>query len=256
MRCPECARQTHQGAHGARRWPSDAARDLRADRDQRRRVPRRAGPALGCGDRDRRAASDRERRARPAATSRSQHGEYWRLVTGGFLHANLLHIGFNMYLLYLLGPMLEPAIGTVRFARDLLHRAAARARSARWSRRRRADRRRLGRDLRADGRGGRRAARARGYRSMRVGHRRADRASTWCSASASPNISVGGHVGGLIGGALAALALRAAERSPRGALGCSRCAALVVAIASRARSRVAGDRGCIGSTARAVTRRG
>src|SRR5438094_1725807 len=29
-----------------------------------------------------------------------QH-EYWRLITGGFLHAGLLHIGFNMYLLYL-----------------------------------------------------------------------------------------------------------------------------------------------------------
>lgn len=42
--------------------------------------------------------------------------EYWRLVTSGFLHAGLLHIGFNMYLLYLLGQMLEPALGSVRFA--------------------------------------------------------------------------------------------------------------------------------------------
>ncbi len=43
-------------------------------------------------------------------------GEYWRLVTGGFLHASILHIGFNMYLLYILGQLLEPAIGSVRFA--------------------------------------------------------------------------------------------------------------------------------------------
>ncbi|HZO36987.1 MAG TPA: rhomboid family intramembrane serine protease [Solirubrobacteraceae bacterium] len=43
-------------------------------------------------------------------------GEYWRLVTGGFLHANLLHIFFNMYLLYMLGPQLEAALGNVRFA--------------------------------------------------------------------------------------------------------------------------------------------
>ena len=42
--------------------------------------------------------------------------EYWRLITGGFLHANLLHIGFNMYLLYVLGQMLEPVLGSVRFA--------------------------------------------------------------------------------------------------------------------------------------------
>jgi membrane associated rhomboid family serine protease len=43
-------------------------------------------------------------------------GDWWRIVTGGFLHAGLLHILFNMYLLYLLGQMLEPAIGSVRFA--------------------------------------------------------------------------------------------------------------------------------------------
>jgi membrane associated rhomboid family serine protease len=43
------------------------------------------------------------------------NGDYWRIVTSGFLHAGLLHILFNMYLLYLLGNMLEPAIGSVRF---------------------------------------------------------------------------------------------------------------------------------------------
>jgi membrane associated rhomboid family serine protease len=42
-------------------------------------------------------------------------GDWWRIITGGFLHAGLLHILFNMYLLYLLGQMLEPAIGSVRF---------------------------------------------------------------------------------------------------------------------------------------------
>jgi membrane associated rhomboid family serine protease len=44
-------------------------------------------------------------------------GEYWRLVTGAFLHdpTNPLHILFNMYLLYLLGGMLEPILGHVRF---------------------------------------------------------------------------------------------------------------------------------------------
>ncbi len=44
------------------------------------------------------------------------YGQWWRIVTGGFLHANFLHIAFNMYLLYLLGQMLEPALGHVKFA--------------------------------------------------------------------------------------------------------------------------------------------
>jgi membrane associated rhomboid family serine protease len=42
--------------------------------------------------------------------------QYWRLVTNGFLHWDILHIGFNMYLLYLIGTMLENAIGSTRFA--------------------------------------------------------------------------------------------------------------------------------------------
>jgi membrane associated rhomboid family serine protease len=44
------------------------------------------------------------------------YGQWWRIVTGGFLHAGFLHIAVNMYLLYLLGQMLEPALGHVKFA--------------------------------------------------------------------------------------------------------------------------------------------
>jgi membrane associated rhomboid family serine protease len=42
-------------------------------------------------------------------------GDYWRLVTSGFLHSGLIHIGFNMYLLWILGQQLERALGSVRF---------------------------------------------------------------------------------------------------------------------------------------------
>ena len=42
--------------------------------------------------------------------------QYYRLVTGAFLHVNLLHVGFNMYLLWILGQMLEPRLGSGRFA--------------------------------------------------------------------------------------------------------------------------------------------
>ena len=42
-------------------------------------------------------------------------GQPYRLVTSAFLHAGLLHLGLNMFALYILGTLLEPAIGTVRF---------------------------------------------------------------------------------------------------------------------------------------------
>jgi membrane associated rhomboid family serine protease len=41
--------------------------------------------------------------------------QYWRLLTGGFLHDGVIHILFNMIFLYFMGPMLEPAIGRVNF---------------------------------------------------------------------------------------------------------------------------------------------
>jgi membrane associated rhomboid family serine protease len=42
-------------------------------------------------------------------------GEWYRLVTSGFLHFGILHIAMNMLLLYQLGQMLEPALGRIRF---------------------------------------------------------------------------------------------------------------------------------------------
>ena len=48
--------------------------------------------------------------------------EWYRLVTSGFLHFGILHLAFNMYMLYLLGQMLEPVLGRVKFV--LLYFAA------------------------------------------------------------------------------------------------------------------------------------
>ncbi len=45
-----------------------------------------------------------------------EFGEWWRIITGGFLHAGLLHIAFNMYALWIFGPTLEKGVGSVRFA--------------------------------------------------------------------------------------------------------------------------------------------
>jgi membrane associated rhomboid family serine protease len=44
-----------------------------------------------------------------------QDGEYWRLVTAGFLHDGVFHLLLNMFGLYILGTILEPAVGTLRF---------------------------------------------------------------------------------------------------------------------------------------------
>ena len=44
-----------------------------------------------------------------------EQGEWWRLVTSAFLHGNLMHILFNMYALYNIGPFLEMRLKKVRF---------------------------------------------------------------------------------------------------------------------------------------------
>jgi rhomboid protease GluP len=43
-------------------------------------------------------------------------GEYWRLLTSLFLHYGPLHLIFNLYALFIIGPGLERAIGSFRFA--------------------------------------------------------------------------------------------------------------------------------------------
>ena len=46
----------------------------------------------------------------------SELGEWWRIVTGTFLHADLRHLLFNMLVLYLLGRRLERFIGPALLA--------------------------------------------------------------------------------------------------------------------------------------------
>jgi membrane associated rhomboid family serine protease len=42
-------------------------------------------------------------------------GEWWRLVTAGFIHSGLIHIGFNMLLLWWFGAPLEQGLGRGRY---------------------------------------------------------------------------------------------------------------------------------------------
>ncbi|QIM22362.1 rhomboid family intramembrane serine protease [Phycicoccus sp. HDW14] len=41
--------------------------------------------------------------------------EPWRFLTSGFAHGSLVHIGFNMYALWIMGQYLEPLLGRARY---------------------------------------------------------------------------------------------------------------------------------------------
>ncbi len=152
--------------------------------------------------------------------------QYWRLITSGFLHENLLHIAFNMYLLYLLGMMLEPALGSVKFAAIYFTSLLAGSLGA----------------LVATGAPSLGASGAVfGLMGAAVIELRARRMSVMESGIGGliiinlilsftlANISVGAHIGGLIGGALAGLAIRTADDHRRSWLGLAACAALSAA---------------------------
>lgn len=149
------------------------------------------------------------------------HGQWWRIVSGGFLHENLLHIGFNMYVLYVLGQMLEPALGSVRFA--LIYGVALLTGS-------------LGALLVSPhsltvgasgavfGLMGAAAVemRARQIPVMQSGVGGLILLNLIISFSI-PGISWGGHIGGLIGGALAAVLIRLGQRRRAQALAYAGC---------------------------------
>lgn len=44
------------------------------------------------------------------------YGDWWRSFTAALLHVSLMHVGFNMYALYLFGPRMEQQVGSVPFA--------------------------------------------------------------------------------------------------------------------------------------------
>ena len=44
-----------------------------------------------------------------------KEGDFYRLITGIFLHADILHLGFNMYSLYVIGSQIESFFGKTKF---------------------------------------------------------------------------------------------------------------------------------------------
>jgi membrane associated rhomboid family serine protease len=133
------------------------------------------------------------------------NGDYWQLITAGFLHAGFLHLAFNMYALYILGQILEPMIGHVRFAIIYFVGLLAGSFGALLLTK-------TGFTVGASGAvfGLMGAAiltlRHRGFDAMRSGLPFFLGINLLFSFTIS-GISVGGHIGGLIGGSLAAIIL-------------------------------------------------
>jgi membrane associated rhomboid family serine protease len=142
----------------------------------------------------------------------SSGGEWWRIITSGFLHGGLIHLGLNMFVLFILGQVLEPAIGSVRFVAVYLVSLLAGA---------------VGALIMSEpttftvGASGAIyglfvativIARQRGHMEV------VQQLAFWLVINlvftfTASNISVGGHLGGIVGGAIGALIVVGAERS-------------------------------------------
>ena len=138
-------------------------------------------------------------------------GEWWRLVTATFLHGNVLHLGMNMLVLSFIGPPLEEYFGHRRYALVYLVSGLAGsagallvtpnsptvgASGAIWGI--------MGAALLLESRriwvfGGQ----AKGLVMFNL-----------VITFLIPGISIGGHIGGLIGGGLCALAFSSLRRTP------------------------------------------
>jgi membrane associated rhomboid family serine protease len=146
----------------------------------------------------------------------ADQGEWYRIVTSGFLHAGPLHLFLNMFVLYILGNLLEPAVGTARMIGIYLVSLLAGSFGALL----------LDPDQVTVGASGAvygimsatfLVARERGVERL------ASQIGLWVILNlvftfSVPGISIGGHLGGLAGGAAAALLILAGERRGRRAI--------------------------------------
>ncbi len=138
-------------------------------------------------------------------------GEWWRLVTAAFLHYGPIHLGMNMLVLWFIGPALEDYLGHGRYA--LLYLVAGLAGSA-------------GALIVSGGAptvgasgaiwGIMGAALFLEWRKIYVfgGQALGLVVFNLAISFVIPGISIGGHIGGLIGGGLAGLAFLYLRRMP------------------------------------------
>jgi membrane associated rhomboid family serine protease len=113
MRCPECMRQRTKVVHGPAGTPGLGDAPATYVLIALNVIAFLAEIATGSGGLGEASGSVvRDGWLYGGAVS---EGEWYRLVTSGFLHAGLLHIAFNMFALFIVGRVVEPGIGTPRF---------------------------------------------------------------------------------------------------------------------------------------------
>ncbi len=224
MRCPECARQKTK----ARTMSSTSTEPTLTYVLIGINVLVFLGGLLGGGGSTVTSAGDALIRDGGLSRFHIEQGEYWRLVTAGFLHAGFAHLLFNMFSLYILGTLLEPAIGRLRFGLIYFTSLLAGSFGALLIE---PDSLTVGASGAIFGLMGAAAVvmRGRGLNLMESG------LGIWIVLNlvitfALPGISIGAHVGGLIGGTIAALVLfdvRDRMRLPEFA-GTALCVALAI----------------------------
>jgi membrane associated rhomboid family serine protease len=158
-------------------------------------------------------------------------GEWWRLLTAGFLHADPIHLIFNMVGVWFLGQMLEPALGAPRFVALYLGSLLAGSFGALL----------LSPEAATIGASGA-VFGLLGAAFILMRRQGIDPMRSFIGPilllnlllSFRPGISLGGHLGGLVGGVLCALIIGATERGTLrgrqlGVLGCVVVGAVSVA---------------------------
>jgi membrane associated rhomboid family serine protease len=111
MRCPDCSKQ---------RTPVRTLRSMAVDPIATYvLIAINVAIFLGAGYSSGETADDLKLFASLPYTDGTLHGvaegEYWRLISSGFLHEEIWHVALNMLALYWLGRMMEPALGHARF---------------------------------------------------------------------------------------------------------------------------------------------
>lgn len=143
-------------------------------------------------------------------------GEWWRLVTSGFLHYGFIHLGMNMFVLYRIGPQIEQLLGHVQYLALYLSALFAGA---------------LGAMLLSPNSATAGASGAIfGLLGAAAAYQISNKVNIWQSGLGMliainlgitflvPGISIGGHVGGMIGGGAVGWAMFELERRRHSAL--------------------------------------
>jgi membrane associated rhomboid family serine protease len=146
-----------------------------------------------------------------------QNGDWWRLVTYSVVHYGIVHLGFNMLVLWLVGKVFEPETGPIRFTTIYLVSVLAGAAGAIIA---------SPHVFTGGASGGIFGVAA---AATLVMHRRGVRfwdtgfgpllAINLALNLFEPGVSIGGHIGGLIAGALTAEVMMRARKLEMPALG-------------------------------------